>query len=104
VAGVARASREEAELMRLKRTPARIDVTGETLERLPPELEAFVRAAIDGEFPDGIVNCEDGSIVRIRQYVTAWAAEYLTGNPDDALEQLGIVYQAAQVQLGQRLN
>jgi hypothetical protein len=93
--------------MRLERTPARIDVTGETLERLPPELEAFVRSAADGEFPNGTVTRNDGAILNMRESVTSWACLYLTGNQGDrgdALDCLWFVHRTVQAQLQADLN
>ena len=68
--------------------PAQTLTGAATLEPLPLELRAIVRAAGAGTLPKGEVNLETGFTVDLERYVLGFAAQYLTGDQTHAILEL----------------
>jgi hypothetical protein len=75
-----------------------------SLERLPSELEALIRAATNNSLPAGMVTLESGLCADLNRFVLAWGCSYLTGGVEDALGQLWTAHKAWRVHLGKVLN
>ena len=74
-----------------------------TLERLPSELEALIRAASSDALPTS-AKLEAGIVPDLNRYVLAWGCAYLTGDHEDALGRLWAVWRVWRVNLDSRLN
>jgi hypothetical protein len=72
-----------------------------TLEALPQDLHALVRAASSGVLPKGTAKLETGLVTDLERYVMAYACQILTGDRQHALENL---YAARRFWQGSRLN
>ena len=59
-----------------------------TLEPLPLELRALVRAASSGTLPKGAVSLGTGLTLDLERYVLGFAAQYLTGDQAHAILEL----------------
>lgn len=64
--------------------------SGKTLEPLPQDLHALVRAASSGVLPQGSAKLETGVAPDFERFVLAYAAQILTGDRQHALENLYI--------------
>jgi hypothetical protein len=75
--------------------------TVQTLEALPQDLHALVRAASSGVLTKGTAKLETGLVTDLERYVMAYACQILTGDRQHALENL---YAALRFWQGSRLN
>ena len=76
--------------------------SSKTLERLPFELEALVRAATADSLPKS-ATLETGIIPDLNRWVLAWGCAYLLRSPD-AREHLELAYREWQTHLERILN
>jgi hypothetical protein len=74
-----------------------------SLERLPHELEALIRAATNNSLPAGTVTLESGLCADLSRYVLAWGCAYLLHSPD-ALGRLWTAWKAWRGHLAKVLN
>jgi hypothetical protein len=74
-----------------------------SLERLPSELEALIRAASSDTLPAGSITLESGLCADLNRHVLAWGCAYLLHSPD-ALPRLWTAHRAWRVHLERVLN
>jgi hypothetical protein len=67
---------------------------------LSEPLEALVRAASSDTLPPGAVKLEAGIAPDFKLYVLAWAAAYLCGDTEHALERLHVAHRAWLISRG----
>ena len=96
--------RPAASLPPLANWPAQTPTGAATLEPLPLELRAIVRAAGAGTLPKGAVSLETGFTVDLERYVLGFAAQYLTGDQTHALLELHACSRAWQVLTRRTVN
>ena len=76
--------------------PTQTPISASSLEPLPLELLAIVRAASSGVLPKGAVNLETGITLDLERYVLGFAAQYVTGDQSHAILELRACLRAWQ--------